>query len=78
MVLWLHGNLLQDDDTLLLLFSQVVHLTPRNSMPLLLSGICKEVLKEHSISNSSGDVVHEELADLVVSGLEAFEDGCRP
>ena len=35
------------------------------------------VLKEHSISNSSGDVVRDELADVVVSGLEAFEDGCE-
>ena len=34
-------------------------------------------LKEHSISNSSGDVVHEELADVVVSGLKAFEDSCE-
>ena len=35
------------------------------------------VLKERSISNSSGDVVHDELADVVVSGLEAFDDGCE-
>ena len=35
------------------------------------------MLKERSISNSSGDVVHDELADVVVSGLEAFEDGCE-
>ena len=34
-----------------------------------------KVLKEHSISNSSGDIVHDELADIVVSGLEAFKDG---
>ena len=33
-------------------------------------------LKEHS-TNSSGDIVREELADVVVSGLEAFEDGCE-
>ena len=33
------------------------------------------LLKERSISNSSGDVDHEELADVVVSGLEAFDDG---
>ena len=33
-----------------------------------------KVLKEHSISNSSGDVVCEELADAVVSGLEDLED----
>ena len=36
-----------------------------------------KVLKEHSISNSSGDVVSEELADVVVSGLKAFEDSCE-
>ena len=35
------------------------------------------VLKEHSISCSSGDVVLKELADVVVSGLEVFEDGCE-
>ena len=34
-----------------------------------------KVLKEHSISCSSGDVVYDELAEVVVSGLEAFEDG---
>ena len=33
------------------------------------------VLKEHSISSSSGDVVCDELAELVVSGLEVFKDG---
>ena len=35
------------------------------------------LLKEHSISNSSGNVVHDELADVEVSGLKAFEDGCK-
>ena len=35
------------------------------------------MLKEHSISNSSGDVVRNELADVVVSGLEVFKDGCE-
>ena len=34
-----------------------------------------KVLKEHSISNSSGDVECNELADVVVSGLEALKDG---
>ena len=34
-----------------------------------------KLLKERSISNSSGDVDREELADVVVSGLEAFDDG---
>ena len=33
-----------------------------------------KVLKECSISNSSGDVVCDELADVVVSGLEALKD----
>ena len=35
------------------------------------------MLKEHSISNSSGDVDLDELADVVVSGLEAFDEGCE-
>ena len=34
-------------------------------------------MKEHSISSSSGDNVCDELAELVVSGLEVFEDGCE-
>ena len=34
-----------------------------------------KVLKERSISKSSGDVDREELADIVVSGLEAFHKG---
>ena len=37
----LAGNLLQDSDMLLLL-SQVVHLTPCNCTPLLLSGTCEQ------------------------------------
>ena len=37
----------------------------------------KELKEHHSICNSSGDIVHKELADVVVSGLEAFEDGCE-
>ena len=32
-------------------------------------------MNEHSISNSSGEVDLDELADVVASGLEAFEDG---
>ena len=36
-----------------------------------------KVLKEWSISNSSGDIVCDELADVVVSGLEAFKDSCE-
>ena len=35
------------------------------------------LLKEHSISSSSGDVDCYVLAELLVSGLEAFEDGCE-
>ena len=34
-------------------------------------------MKEHSISSSSGDVDRDVLAELLVSGLEAFEDGCE-
>ena len=35
------------------------------------------LLKERSISSSSGEVEHDVLAELLVSGLEAFEDGCE-
>ena len=34
-------------------------------------------LKERSISSSLGDVDRDVLAELLVSGLEAFEDGCE-
>ena len=34
-----------------------------------------KVLKEHSISSNSGNVDRDMLAELLVSGLEAFEDG---
>ena len=34
-------------------------------------------LKDCSISKSSGDVEREELADVVVSGLEVLDDGCE-
>ena len=30
-----------------------------------------------SISSNSGNVDHDVLAELLVSGLEAFEDGCE-
>ena len=36
-----------------------------------------KVLKEHSISSNSGDVDCDVLAELLVSGLEAFKDGCE-
>ena len=36
-----------------------------------------KVLKERSISSNSGNVDHNVLAELLVSGLEAFEDGCE-
>ena len=36
-----------------------------------------KLLKERSISSNSGDVDREVLAELLVSGLEAFEDGCE-
>ena len=35
------------------------------------------LLKERSISSSSGEVDRDVLAELLVSGLEAFEDGCE-
>ena len=35
------------------------------------------VLKERSISSSSGVVDCDVLAELLVSGLEVFEDGCE-
>ena len=35
------------------------------------------LLKEHSIWSSSGEVDRDVLAELLVSGLEAFEDGCE-
>ena len=33
------------------------------------------LLKERSISSNSGDVERDVLAELLVSGLEAFKDG---
>ena len=35
------------------------------------------LLKERSISSSFGEVDRDVLAELLVSGLEAFEDGCE-
>ena len=35
------------------------------------------VLKECSISSNSGDVDCDVLAELLVSGLEVFKDGCE-
>ena len=35
------------------------------------------LLKERSISSSSGDVDRDVLVELLVSGLKAFEDGCE-
>ena len=35
----------------------------------------RRLLKECSISHSSGDVDRDELADVVVSGLEVFDSG---
>ena len=34
-------------------------------------------MKEHSISSNSGDVDCDVLAELLVSGLEVFKDGCE-
>ena len=45
-------------------------------MPLLISGTCEQGV-ECSISSSSGDVDCDVLAELVVSRLEVFEDGCE-
>ena len=36
-----------------------------------------KVLKERSISNSSGYIVCDELADVVASRLEVFKDSCQ-
>ena len=35
------------------------------------------LLKECSISSNSGEVDRDVLAELLVSGLKAFEDGCE-
>ena len=35
------------------------------------------MLKERSISSNSGNVDRDVLAELLVSGLEAFKDGCE-
>ena len=35
------------------------------------------LLKERSISSNSGDVDRDVLAEMLVSGLEAFEDVCK-
>ena len=34
-------------------------------------------MKERSISSNSGNVDHDVLAELLVSGLKAFEDSCE-
>ena len=36
-----------------------------------------KLLKERSISINSSDVDRDVLAELLVSGLEVFEDGCE-
>ena len=36
-----------------------------------------KLLKERSISSNSGDVDRDVMAELLVSGLEAFEDSCE-
>ena len=36
-----------------------------------------KLLKECSFSSNSGDVDHDVLAELLVSGLEAFKDSCE-
>ena len=39
--------------------------------------LVSKLLKERSISSNSGDVDHDVLAELLVSGFEVFEDGCE-
>ena len=65
-------------------FKTVIHCCCSLKLPIcLLVTACpcfslvpvSKLLKEHSISNSSGGIEHDELADVVVSGLEAFDDG---
>ena len=47
-------------------------------MALTISGACKQLLKERSPSQAIlGEVDRDVLAELLVSGLEAFEDGCE-
>ena len=67
-------------------FSMVIHCCCSLKLSIwLLIMVCpclslvpvSKVFKEHSISSSSGGIVHDELAELVVSGLEVFEDGCE-
>ena len=36
-----------------------------------------KVLEERCISSNSGDLDHYVLAEMLVSGLEVFEDGCE-
>ena len=36
-----------------------------------------KVLKEHFISSNSGDIDHDVLVELLVSGLEVDKDGCE-
>ena len=36
-----------------------------------------KLLKERSISSNSGDIDRDMLAELLVSGLEAFKDSCE-
>ena len=35
------------------------------------------LLKERSISSNSGDIDRDVLVEMLVSGFEAFEDGCE-
>ena len=70
--------MLQDGDALLLL-SDVTHLLPHKgaTWPCFSLVPASNELKDRSISKSSGDVEREELADVVVSGLEALDNGCE-
>ena len=67
-------------------FSTVIHCcwSLNLSISLLITGCpclslvpVSRVLKEQSISSNSGDIDHDVLAELLVSGLEVFQDGCE-
>ena len=45
--------------------------------PAYLWYLVSRVLKGHSISSNSGDIDQNALAELLVSGLQVFKDGCE-
>ena len=67
-------------------FSTVIHCCCSLKLPIWLRVMpcpcfslspASKLLKEHSISISSGYVVPDKLAEVEVSGLKAFEDGWK-